>query len=112
MIGLCVVAGCLEYFPQDETNHKFEQKCLIKFEKDYNVLTQDISYTDKEFSNGGVFLLTINNDWFVKRLRRRITGELDIISDNSKYPTETLKPDTKIEIAIKGRVLKNLSHGL
>jgi phage repressor protein C with HTH and peptisase S24 domain len=78
--------------------------------EDGDVLLVDTARTD--YNNGGVFLLTINNDWFVKRLRLRITGELDIISDNQKYPIETLKPDTDIELQIKGRVIKNLSRGL
>lgn len=77
---------------------------------DLDILLVDISRTD--FNNGGVFLITINNDWFVKRLRLRITGELDIISDNEKYPVETLKPNCDVEICVKGRVIKNLSKGL
>lgn len=78
--------------------------------EDGNILLIDTSRTD--FNNGGIFLLTINNDWFIKRLRLRVTGELDIISDNSKYPVETLKPNSSIEISVKGRVIKNLSRGL
>lgn len=67
---------------------------------------------DVEYTNGGVFLLTIDNCWFIKRLRKKITGELDIISDNPKYPIETLALDTFKEVSIKGRVIKNLSRGL
>lgn len=78
--------------------------------EDNNILLVDTSKTD--YRNGGIFLLTINNDWYIKRLRLRITGELDIISDNSKYPVETLLPDTAKEIRIIGRVIKNLSRGL
>lgn len=78
--------------------------------EDGNILLVDTSRND--FNNGGIFVLTINNDWFVKRLRLRVTGELDIISDNEKYPTETLSPDSNIEICVHGRVIKNLSRGL
>lgn len=78
--------------------------------EDNNILLVDTSKID--YRNGGIFLLTINNDWYIKRLRLRITGELDIISDNSKYPVETLTPDTAKEIQIIGRVIKNLSRGL
>lgn len=77
---------------------------------DNDLLLIDISKT--EYRNGGIFLLTINNDWYIKRLRVRLTGELDIISDNPKYPIETLKQDTTSEIKIIGRVIKNLSKGL
>ena len=78
--------------------------------EDGDMLLIDTSRTD--FNNGGIFLLTINHDWFVKRLRRRLSGELDVISDNSKYPIETFNPDDNIEIVVKGRVIKNLSRGL
>ena len=77
---------------------------------DGDVLLVDVSRVD--FNNGGIFVLTINNEWFVKRLRLRVTGELDIISDNTKYETETLKPNSNIEIKVVGRVIKNLSRGL
>lgn len=77
---------------------------------DDDILLVNTARTD--FHNGGIFLLTINNDWYVKRLRLRVTGELDIISENSKYPIETLQPNTSVEIQVKGRVLKNLSRGL
>ena len=77
---------------------------------DNDLLLIDLSKTD--YNNGGIFLLTINNDWYIKRLRLRLTGELDIISDNNKYPIETIKPETTKEIKIIGRVIKNLSKGL
>lgn len=78
--------------------------------EDGNILLVDTSRTD--YQNGGIYLLTIDNDWFIKRLRKRLSGELDIISDNPKYPIETFKPNTNIEITIKGKVIKNLSRGL
>lgn len=78
--------------------------------EDGNILLVDTSKTD--YQNGGIYLLTINNDWFIKRLRKRLSGELDVISDNSKYPIETFKPNDEIEIIVKGRVIKNLSRGL
>lgn len=76
--------------------------------EDGNILLIDISKTN--FQNGGIFLFKINDNWFIKRLRQRITGELDIISDNPKYPVETIK--TFNDINIKGQVVKNLSRGL
>ena len=66
----------------------------------------------KDFNNGGIFLLTINNDWYVKRLRKRLSGELDVISDNVHYPIETFEPNSPVEISVMGRVVKNLSRGL
>lgn len=78
--------------------------------EDGDLLLVDTARTD--FCNGGIFLLTIDNNWFIKRLRLRLSGELDIISDNEKYPIETFHNDADIEVMIKGRVIKNLSRGL
>jgi hypothetical protein len=78
--------------------------------EDGNILLVDTSRTD--YHNGGIYVLTINNDWFVKRLRLKVTGELEIISDNPKYEPEILKPNTDIEIKVVGRVIKNLTRGL
>lgn len=78
--------------------------------EDGNILLVDTSRTD--YNNGGIYVLTINNDWFVKRLRLRINGDLEIISDNPKYEPEILKPDMDIEVKIIGRVIKNLTRGL
>lgn len=80
--------------------------------EDGDILLVDIGRSD--FNNGGVFLLTINNEWFIKRLRLKITGELEIISENTqKYgEPEILRPNDEIEVVIKGRVIKNLSRCL
>lgn len=80
--------------------------------EDGDILLVDMGRTD--FNNGGIFLLTINNDWFIKRLRLKINGELEIISENvAKYGApEVLHPFDDIEVVVKGRVVKNLSRGL
>ena len=72
-----------------------------------------VDFGRKNFTNGGIFLLTINNDCFIKRLQLKINGDLDIISDNKdKYPIETKHQNDNININIIGRVIKNLSRGL
>lgn len=96
--------------PQNLKTFKASGDSMESVIEDGDILLVDTGRID--FNNGGIFLLTINNDWFIKRLRLRVTGELDIISDNNKYAVETLQPDTNIEIVIKGRVIKNLSRGL
>lgn len=77
---------------------------------DHDLLLVDTGRLD--FNNGGIFLLQRNNDWFVKRLRLKLNGDLEVISDNKKYGVETFKPNDDVEIKIKGRVIKNLSKGL
>ncbi len=96
--------------PSDLKLFKASGDSMENIIEDGNILLVDTSRHD--FNNGGIFVLTINNEWYVKRLRLRITGELDIISDNTKYPMETILPDSNVEITIVGRVIKNLSRGL
>ncbi len=96
--------------PQNLKVFKASGDSMVPTIEDSDMLLIDTGRTD--YNNGGIFLLTINNDWFIKRLRKRMTGELDIISDNSKYPVETFQPEQNIEVFIKGRVIKNLSRGL
>lgn len=67
----------------------------------------------KDYINGGVFIIEKLGDWFIKRLRLKFDGSLEIISDNNtKYDTEIIKQTDGIDINIKGRVIKNLSRGL
>lgn len=96
--------------PQNLKVFKASGDSMVPTIEDSDMLLVDTGRTD--YNNGGIFLLTINNDWFIKRLRKRMTGELDIISDNTKYPVETFQPEQNIEVFIKGRVIKNLSRGL
>lgn len=96
--------------PQNLKTFKASGDSMESIIEDGDILLVDTGRID--FYNGGIFLLTINNDWFIKRLRQRVTGELDIISDNPKYPIETVTDPSLIEVAIKGRVIKNLSRGL
>ena len=71
----------------------------------------DINRND--YINGGVFIIEKLGDWFIKRLRLKFDGSLEIISDNStKYSPEIIKQSDGIDINIKGRVIKNLSRGL
>lgn len=77
---------------------------------DGNLLLVDIGRTD--FNNGGIFLIQKNNEWYIKRLNLKLSGELEVISDNPKYEKEVFKPNDMIEIFVRGRVIKNLSKGI
>lgn len=109
-IGKEIIKNIWNSKPEDLKIFKASGDSMQETITDNDLLLIDLSKTD--YRNGGIFLLTVDNDWYIKRLRLRITGELDIISDNEKYPIETLKQDTTHEIKIIGRVIKNLSKGL
>lgn len=109
-IGREIIKNLWNSKPEDLKIFKASGDSMQETIIDNDLLLIDTSKID--FHNGGIFLLTINNDWYIKRLRMRLTGELDIISDNIKYPIETLQPDTTKDIKVIGRVIKNLSRGL
>lgn len=109
-IGREIIKNIWNSKPEDLKIFKASGDSMQETITDNDLLLINLAKTD--FRNGGIFLLTINNDWYIKRLRMRITGELDIISDNPKYPIETLTPDTTKELKVIGRVIKNLSKGL
>ena len=109
-IGREIIKNIWNSKPEDLKIFKASGDSMEETITDNDLLLIDISKTD--YKNGGIFLLTVDNDWYIKRLRLRITGELDIISDNPHYSIETLKQDTTHEIKVIGRVIKNLSKGL
>ena len=109
-IGREIIKNIWNSKPEDLKIFKASGDSMQETITDNDLLLIDLSKTD--YNNGGIFLLTINNDWYIKRLRLRLTGELDIISDNNKYPIETLTPNTVKELKVIGRVIKNLSKGL
>ena len=67
------------------------------------------SYNDVVFINrnktdlnrGGIFTIRTEAGLFIKRVQTRVDGNLDIISDNSVYSTQTLAPN---EVEVLGRV--------
>ncbi|WP_457562856.1 LexA family transcriptional regulator [Caminibacter pacificus] len=65
-----------------------------------------IDRNDKNIRNGGIFVVNTNAGVFVKRVNLKSSGEIELISDNKAYPSETIKPN---EVEIVGRVVKIFS---
>ncbi|MBT5935036.1 LexA family transcriptional regulator [Sulfurimonas sp.] len=61
-----------------------------------------INRTKKDLNRGGVFTIRTEAGLFIKRIQTRIDGQVDVISDNSVYSTQTLKPS---ELEVIGRVV-------
>lgn len=61
-----------------------------------------INREKKDFRRGGVFTIRTEAGLFIKRVQQRIDGQLDIISDNPVYSTQTLNPN---EVDVIGRVV-------
>lgn len=70
---------------------------------DGSALIVDRSQT--AISNGCIMVIGVGDDLLVKRIRRRLDGLIDLISDNQAYAPETLGPDTLQQLRVIGRVV-------
>ncbi len=67
-----------------------------------------IVFVDREQTNiakDGIFIASTNAGLFIKRIRQRADGMIELISDNKTYSPEVLAAD---EIRIVGRVVGNI----
>lgn len=68
-----------------------------------------IVFLDREQTNihkEGIYVVnTVNAGLFIKRIRQRTDGMIELISDNSSYSPETISSD---EIQVVGRVVGNI----
>ena len=84
-----------------------------------DIFEDDILLVDKSRRNpmiSGIYVFTTQNNEmiFIKRLRLRPDGILEVISENRSYETlyYTSEDLQKIDFQIKGRIIKNISRGL
>lgn len=63
-----------------------------------------------EIQNGFIYVIAVGNDLLVKRVRRRIDGLVDLISDNRVYEPETLSADALRDVRVVGRVYAAVSR--
>ncbi|WP_200763244.1 S24 family peptidase [Nitrosophilus alvini] len=61
-----------------------------------------IDRSQKDIRKGGVFVISTNAGVFIKRVALKITGEIELISENRSYPKESVLPE---EIKIIGKVM-------
>jgi phage repressor protein C with HTH and peptisase S24 domain len=67
-----------------------------------------IVFIDREQTNiskDGIFIASTTAGLFIKRIRRRADGMIELISDNKAYSPEVLAPD---EVSIVGKVVGNI----
>lgn len=53
---------------------------------------------------GGIYAIAVNGEARIKRLRQRITGQLEILSDNEFYSPEILEGEDMNLVTVIGRV--------
>ena len=62
-----------------------------------------------EVKSGFIYVIAVGDDLLVKRVRRRLDGLVELISDNSAYAPETLGPDSLQQLRVIGRVYAAVS---
>lgn len=55
--------------------------------------------------DGGIYIFNYGTDVFVKRLQMTFTGDVLVISDNAKYPSQTIPKADLEQMRIAGRVV-------
>lgn len=70
---------------------------------DGSILVVDCSQT--EVVNGCIYVLNVDDDLMVKRVRRRLDATIEIVSDNSMYPPESLRAEQLRQLRVVGRVV-------
>jgi len=67
-----------------------------------------IVFVDREQTNiskSGIFIASTTGGLFIKRIQQRVDGMIELISDNSMYPPQTVAAD---EVTIVGKVVGNI----
>jgi SOS-response transcriptional repressor LexA len=67
-----------------------------------------IVFIDRQQTNisrDGVFVAATTSGLFIKRIRQRADGMVELISDNTTYPPEVLSPE---QVTIVGKVVGNI----
>lgn len=64
-----------------------------------------IDHSQNDITNGCIMVINVGDDLLVKRVRRRLDGLIDLLSDNPIYPPETIGPDMLQRLRIIGRVI-------
>ena len=61
-----------------------------------------INRSKTDINRSGIFTIRTQSGLFIKRIQKRLDGNIDILSDNSVYPMQTLNPN---QIEVLGRVV-------
>lgn len=64
-----------------------------------------VDHSQRELVNGWISVVNVGGDLLVKRIRRRLDGTVELVSDNAIYPVETIGPDRTDQLNIVGRVV-------
>ena len=71
-----------------------------------------VDFTQRDPSREGVYLILMDGERRIKRMQRVAGGGWLLISDNTRYDKELIKPEQKQFVEVLGRCLVNLGQVL
>ena len=64
-----------------------------------------IDHSQRDIINGWISVVNVCGDLLVKRVRRRLDGTVELVSDNPIYPVEAVGRDRADQLIVIGRVV-------
>lgn len=64
-----------------------------------------IDHSQRDVVNGWISVVNVCGDLLVKRVRRRLDGTIELVSDNPIYPVEAVGADRADQLIVIGRVV-------
>lgn len=64
-----------------------------------------VDQSQQEAKNGHIMVIGVDEDLLVKRIRRRLDGQIELISDNQAYAPEIIGPSSLKALRVIGRVV-------
>lgn len=64
-----------------------------------------IDHSQRDVVNGWISVVNVCGDLLVKRVRRRLDGTVELVSDNPIYPVEAVGADRADQLIVIGRVV-------
>lgn len=64
-----------------------------------------VDHSQREIMNGYITVIGVGDDLLVKRIRRRLDGMIDLISDNAAYGVESIPTERLDQLRVIGRVV-------
>lgn len=64
-----------------------------------------VDHSQKHIANGCLMIIGLGDDLLVKRIRRRLDGLIDLVSDNPVYAPETIGSEMLQQLRVVGRVV-------
>ena len=71
--------------------------------QDQEIILFDVE--DKKIAKEGIFIVSTNAGLFVKRVRKKVDGSYELISDNKNYHSEIIPADEQSTFQVIGRVI-------